>query len=313
MVYPIQNVKKSVLKKIVTHLLFLTGGFKMVAGMSAYAQDYTELDCLVKPEMYINISSPVDGVIDTVLVNKSDIVKKGQVLAKLESSVEAARVLVAQQEAQMENLIASKQIRYEFTERKRERLSNLLNKKVLSKQEYDESVTDGELAKTELVQARLDKKANEMRLLMAKAVLEQKIIKSPIDGIVVERYLMPGETTENHPIMQLAKIDPLLVEVVAPSTLFGKITKDMAVEVRPDAPANNSYQATVSVIDKIIDAASGTFSIRLALPNPDAELIGGTKCIARFAITEAPKQISKSTIKSGDDDLPEDIKALLKP
>jgi multidrug efflux pump subunit AcrA (membrane-fusion protein) len=123
---------------------------------------------------------------------------------------------------------------------------------------------------------------------------------------------MPGESTENQPIVQLAKIDPLLVEVVAPASLFGKINKDMAVEVHPDAPANNQYQATVSIIDRIIDAASGSFSIRLALPNPDAKLIGGTKCIARFAIAQPPTQAFQSAAKSADEELPDDLKTLLK-
>ena len=99
---------------------------------------------------------------------------------------------------------------------------------------------------------------------------------------------MPGESVDDNPILQLAKVDPLLVEVVAPSELFGLIKTGSKVEIRPDAPLNSSYKATVSVVDRIIDAASGSFSIRLALPNPDDKLIGGTKCIARFNI-KSPK------------------------
>ena len=300
------------MNKILKKCLLLISIFALLVGMPVYAQDYTTLDCLVKPEMYIDISSPVDGVLESVLVNKSNTVKKGQKLAKLEASVEAAQVNVARQEAQMDNLIQIKQIRYEYAQRKSDRIGNLFKRKVLSTQEYDETVTEVDLTKTELLQAKLEKKKNDLKLLMAKAMLEQKTITSPIDGIVVERYLMPGESVENQPILQLAKIDPLLVEVVAPADLFGMIKKGMAVEVRPEAPANSQYQATVSVIDRIIDAASGSFTIRLALPNPDDKLIGGTKCVARFAI-KSPTQVSQSSFKSADDELPDDIKALLAP
>ena len=45
--------------------------------------DKTTLDCLVKPEMYIDISSPVDGVLDSVLVNKTDSIKKEGFFKKL--------------------------------------------------------------------------------------------------------------------------------------------------------------------------------------------------------------------------------------
>ena len=279
-----------------------------LAAISAPAQEYTELDCLVKPEMYVDISSPVDGVLASVLVNKGDIVNKGQTLALLESSVEAAQLQLAKQEVQMDNIINGKRARYEYTQRKSERYGNLNKLKSISKDEYDEAVTDAYLAKSEFTQAKLDKKANEMKLLLAKAVLEQKTIKSPIDGIVVERYLVPGESTENKPIVQLAKIDPLLVEVVAPSTMFGKIKKNMTAEIRPDSPANSQYSASVFIVDRIIDAASSSFSVRLELPNPDSELIGGTKCSARFAI----KLPDAQTSKSADEEIPDDIKSLLK-
>ncbi|MCK9622403.1 MAG: biotin/lipoyl-binding protein [Methylobacter sp.] len=45
------------------------------------AAETTELDCMVKPEMYVELSSPVDGVLESVLVETSDSVQKGQVLA----------------------------------------------------------------------------------------------------------------------------------------------------------------------------------------------------------------------------------------
>jgi RND family efflux transporter MFP subunit len=281
-----------------------------VLNSSVKAEEYTELDCMVKPEMYIDVSSPVDGILESVLVNKSDVVKIGQELAKLEASVESASVDIAQQEAQMDNLIKAKRLRYQYALRKKERIGNLFKGKVSSTQEYDEATTEVALAQNELLQAKLDKKKNELKLALAKAQLEQKTIRSPINGIVVNRYLMPGESVENQPVLQLAKIDPLLVEVVAPAELFGKITNSMAVEVYPDFPVDSQYQASVSVVDKIIDAASGSFSIRLSLPNPDDQLAAGTKCVARFAIKSSEKMNSASK-KTAEDDLPEDIKALL--
>ena len=274
------------------------------------APDKTTLDCLVKPEMYIDISSPVDGVLESVLVNKTDTIKKGQKLAKLNAIVELARVEVAQQEAKMDHQVKAKGIKLSYANRKVKRISGLYKADASSAQEQDDAITEAAIARTELAQIKLDKKKNELKLLLAQAELEQKTIISPIDGIVVERYLMPGESVQNQPILQLAKIDPLLVEVVASANLFGKIKIGMSVEVKPDFPVNSSYQATVSTIDRIIDAASGSFTIRLVLPNPDDKLVGGTKCIAIFPVkTQQTKGFKNNN--SADDDLPEDIKILL--
>lgn len=283
-----------------------------------YAQDYIELDCLVKPEMYIDISSPVAGVLQSVTVKKSDRVQQGQVLAQLEAEVEKAGVRLAEHEASMGNLIQSKKIRLEYAQRKEDRVAGLVAGNSLSEQEYDDAKTEKAVAKTELLQVQQDKEKNELKLILANAELEQKTIKSPIKGIVVERYLMPGESANNQPILQLAKIDPLLVEVVAPFELFGLIEQGMEVEIRPDIPIDSQYLATVNVVDRIIDAASGSFSIRLALPNPDNKLIGGTKCMARFPIklTLQPELLptenrGNNQLPADIDELPDDIKELL--
>ena len=262
------------------------------------ANEVTELDCLVKPEMYIDLSSPVDGVLESVLVKKSDLIQKGQELAKLESSIEQARVNLARQEAAIDNQIRANQIRYEFAKRKHKRLGDLYKKKAVSFHDKDEAKTEFDLAKRELLQAKLDKERAQLKLELAIAELNQKTIRSPITGIVIERHLMPGESVDDRPILQLAKVDPLLVEVVAPSELFGLIKTGSEVEIRPDSPSTTRSSPTVSVVDRIIDAASGSFSIRLALPNPDDKLIGGTKCIARFNI-----KTPKSDLVSSDPDI----------
>ncbi len=287
------------------------GALMLITSSFVCAKDTSELDCLVKPEMYIDISSPVDGVLESVLVKQSDSVKKGQELAKLDAKIEVAKVEIAQQQALMDKQVYAKKIKLGYAKRKKGRTSGLFSKKVVSAQELDDAVTDMALAKAELAQIKLDQKINELKLLLAIAGLEQKTIKSPIDGIVVERYLMPGESVDNQPILQLAKIDPLLVEVVASANLFGLIKTGMSVEIRPDLPVNSSYRATVSVIDRIIDAASGSFTIRLALPNPDEKLIGGTKCIAIFPVKTPKTQASRRYKTSVDDALPDDIKILL--
>jgi multidrug efflux pump subunit AcrA (membrane-fusion protein) len=53
--------------------------------------------------------------------------------------------------------------------------------------------------------------------------------------------------------------------------------------VTPEAPLNGtSYNARVSVVDRVVDAASGTLGVRLELPNPGYRLPAGLKCKVRF-------------------------------
>jgi len=209
-------------KKYIT----LISTFIVITGSpTSYAQELTTLDCLVKPEMYIDLSSPIDGVLESVLVNKADSVKKGQPLAKLNATVEAARVEVARQETLLDNKVYAKNLKRSYALRKLKRIQGLYKHNAASQQEQDDAETELAIAKTDLAQIKLDKTKKEIKLLLAQAELELKTIKSPIDGIVIKRYLKPGESVEGQPILQLAKINPLLVEVVAPANLFGLIKK----------------------------------------------------------------------------------------
>ena len=56
----------------------------------------------------------------------------------------------------------------------------------------------------------------------------------------------------------------------------------MQVKIYPERPANKVFKATVSIVDQLIDPASGSFTVRMALPNPGDQLVGGVNCLASF-------------------------------
>ena len=84
------------------------------------------------------------------------------------------------------------------------------------------------------------------------------------------------------PIMEIATIDPLYVEVVVPVEEFGSIKVDMMAEIMPEPLAIRKLRARVIVVDRVIDAASGTFGVRLELPNSEDILPAGLKCRVTF-------------------------------
>ncbi|MGN6310365.1 MAG: efflux RND transporter periplasmic adaptor subunit [Xanthobacteraceae bacterium] len=91
----------------------------------------------------------------------------------------------------------------------------------------------------------------------AAALLTQRTIVSPINGYVTKRIMAPGENVfEQAKIMKIAQVDPLRVEVHLPIAGFPLIKEGMKAEIRPSQPTGVVYTATVSVIDKVLDAAS---------------------------------------------------------
>jgi len=108
-------------------------------------------------------------------------------------------------------------------------------------------------------------------------------VKSPIAGVVMERLRQPGElASREHAIVKIARLDPLRVEVFVPMTLYGRITVGQRAVVVPEAPLNRPLDATVVVVDRVADAASSTFGVRLEIGNPGNRVPGGLKCRVRL-------------------------------
>jgi RND family efflux transporter MFP subunit len=237
-------------------LAVLGAASTLLAASPARAEKF---ECLVEPFVTSKIGVSVPGIIEEMLVDRGDFVKKGQVLFRLQSGVEQAAYDLAKSRA-------------EFSERKVERNKELYRKQMISSHERDEMSTEAQLL-------RLEEKEAEERL-------KQHIITSPIDGVVVKRMFHPGERVEEQPILELAQINPLRVEAVVPIRYYKKVRVGMMGQVEWEAPLGGINQATVTIVDPVVDAASGTIGVRLELANPSLKLAAGAKCSVSFPITE---------------------------
>lgn len=253
----------------------------VIAAAPVAAQEY---DCLIEARDTVEIRSSVEGIIEKVLVRRGDAVQRGQVLVQLESGAERAAVDLARSKATMEGPLKAAESRLDFAVTKERRTAELFKQNFVSAGALDEARTQRELAESELREARENRKLNELELQRAEEVLKLRAIRSPFDGVVVERYLSPGEFATSNvkdPILKIAEVDPLHVEVVLPATQFGKIRKGTRATVRPEAPGGR-FGAVVTTVDSIIDGASGTFGVRLELPNPGLRIPAGAKCKLTF-------------------------------
>ena len=252
-----------------------------------------ELDCLIEPQEVVNLSSPVEGVLEKVFVDRGAYVKKGQVVAQLESNLEQATVVLARARADVEAAIKTSETRLAFSRLKLARSEKLFEKQFISAADLDEAQTERRLAEMALLSAMDNKRLAELELERANVALSRLTIRSPISGVVVERFLSPGEYTSGQfkndsPILKLAQIDPLRVEVFAPVSMRGKIFVGMPAKLMLEAPANSSHDVRVSVVDRVVDSASSTFRVRLGLPNPNQRIPAGLKCKIKFSPSEKP-------------------------
>jgi RND family efflux transporter MFP subunit len=266
------------------HRWFLGAVGVMVCAMvsaSAGAQ-VVEWDGVIEPRQVVKVGSPVPGILDAISVDRGDFVKANQVIAALQSSVERASVDLARSRAEMEGSIKAKKEELEFALRNQRRLKELYERKAIPQNEWDQVETKRVLAEHQLADALENKKVADMELKRAVEVLNRMSIRSPVNGVVVERYLQPGEYIEDQAIVRLAQIDPLYVEVFLPVKMLGTVKVGIKGIVKPQEPFGGEYAAKVIVVDKVLDAASETFGVRLELPNPEYKITAGLKCKVVF-------------------------------
>jgi RND family efflux transporter MFP subunit len=243
-----------------------------------------EYDCLVEARTAAEIRSPIEGLIDQVHVKRGDFVRKGQVIVTLESGPERAALALARSKATMKGPLEASASRLDFAVKKEQRAVELYKQKFVSAGALDEARTQRELAESELKEVRENQKLNELEMQRSEEVVKLRTIRSPFNGVVVERFLTSGEfATANvkNPILKLAEVDPLNVEVILPANLYGRVKPGEKARVTPEAPGGD-FVATVALVDRVIDAASGTFGVRLELPNPGQRIPAGAKCRVKF-------------------------------
>jgi RND family efflux transporter MFP subunit len=266
-------------------LRILGGIWALVVSLQAWPAAF---DCLVEPTRSVDVSSPVVGLLDKVYVRRGDRVVKGQVVATLESQAEQAAADLARYKSQAFGPTLSAQNKIEFAGRKFQRRAAMALEKLMSPQERDDAEVDLKLAEAELQVAKENRDIAQLEYRQQSSLLDLRTLRSPFDGVVVDQFLYPGEVVEptgtKKAILRLAQLDPLRVHVILPMAAFRRITPGMSARVALESPIGGTHAARVKTIDKLIDAASGTFAVFLEMRNADLSVPAGVKCRAEFPI-----------------------------
>lgn len=224
--------------------------------LHAEEQVLSTLGCMLTPSEEVEVSSPVTGILDKVSVSRGTKVKKGQRLFQLKAGVEREGVQLAT-------------VKAGFAKRKVSRNKELFDENIITPHERDEMETELLIAQSEL------------RLRQQELAL--RTVYSPINGVVVNRNNSKGEYVSIDPILSLATLDPLHVDLLLPSNYFGQIALKDKLLIKPASDIIESRLAEVITVDPLIDPASGTFRVQLIMSNPKNKIPAGLRCSAQVS------------------------------
>jgi RND family efflux transporter MFP subunit len=263
-----------------THALRLLVLATVLASSACHADS---IGCLIEPDRVADVGANVMGVIEKVKVERGDMVTAGQVLARLSAQVERASVSVAQARAMADAEYKQAVAANVLAQRKLARTQDLLKQNYVSGQALDQAEAEARVAEQRVAQARESQGVSKMEFQLSAAQLNQREVRSPFDGMVLERYRTEGERIEREPVVRVARVDPLRVETIVPAALFGSIQSGQLVIVKTDLLLFPSLSARVVLVDRVIDPASNSFRVRLTLPNPNNHIPAGLRCKVDFA------------------------------
>jgi len=238
-------------------------------------------DGVIRPSATIPLGIPLEGRLATVLVDRGDPVRAGEVLASLECEVEELDLALAERNAERIADVEAARVRIEHARAILESRQSLAG--LVSEEELRVLRTEERLAELALVEAEERRRIAALEVDRARARLALRRIESPFDGVVMARHKSAGELIDAAtPVLTVARIDPLHVETILPIEHLGSIAAGDEAIVVSSAPGTPEQRARVERVDAVVDAASHTFGVRLALPNPAGRIAAGVRCTVRF-------------------------------
>ena len=250
-------------------------------GVGCHAES---MGCLIEPDRVADVGTQVVGVLEQMNVERGDTVTSGQIVARLTAQVERASANVAHTrstaDAEYKQAVASNQL----AQRKLDRTRDLVKKDFVSDQALDQAEAEARVAEQRVAQARELQSVALREYQLSAVQLGLRDVRSPFDGVVIERYRTEGERVEREPLVRVARVDPLRVEAIVPASQFGSILAGQGAIVKTDLPGFGSLSAKVVLVDKVIDPASNSFRVRMQLPNPNNRIPAGLRCRVDFVL-----------------------------
>ena len=275
----------------------------------------------LNPVTTVDVGSQVSGKIDKLYVDFNSRVKQGQVIAELDQAQFITRV--KQNEANYQSAEASlkkTKVTLDNTKKKYDRAMNLFEKDLISFEEK-------EAIETQYYSAMADIQSSEARLEQAESQLDSSkvdltytIIKSPIDGVVINRRVNIGQTVAasfQAPVLfQIANdLSKMQVECSVDEADIGKVKEGQKVRFTVDAFPDENFTGKVSQVRYAPEIVQNvvTYTTIVEVDNPEMKLRPGMTATASVVTGEAKNvlRVPNSALRFNPSLSPEEMRELM--
>lgn len=269
---------------VVVVLIFLAVGWRLLAGALGWNDPQYKTVAVeegpllvtisasgtLNPVKSVQVGTQVSGMLQEIYVDFNDVVKKGQVIARIDAREWQARF----EQAEANYILAN---------RNHENNKRLLEKNFISQAAVDQTLSAYKSAKAAMA--------------MAKKALDDTVIRAPVDGVVVKRSVERGQTVaaslQAPELFIIAQdLSDMQVETAIDESDVGRITEGMTASFTVDAFPGRVFQSKVKQVRKAPVNIQNvvTYTVLLTAENPDLKLLPGMTANASI-ITEQKEKV----------------------
>ena len=236
----------------------------------------------VEPRRLSTVSSKVTGKITEVLVEEGMRVESGQVLARLDTTnIDVNRRLAEAQLAVSKSARTETMVRRHEADLELQRVKRLVREEISTRTELDRATASFDAIVAQLERQNEEVKVAERQVELWQQELEDRVIRAPFTGVVVDKNAQPGEMISpmssggftRTGICTIVDMNSLEIEVDVNEAYINRVRPDMPVEARLDAYPDWKIPCRVVAIIPTADRNKATVKVRIAFNKLDERLL----------------------------------------
>ncbi len=248
----------------------------------------------LEPVNQVDVGTEVSGTIESVLVDYNDRVRKGDVLARLDTAQLEARFRQSQAALSLARArVQDAEATITETANRLRRTRDLIAKRLSSPEELDAAEASAARAEAALAVARAQVDQAQAELDADRRVLDKAVIRSPIDGLVLKRQVEPGQTVaaslQTPVLFTLAEnLAQMELHVDVDEADVGQVGVGQAAEFTVDAYPDRRFPALIQQVrfaPKTVDGVV-TYETLLSVDNEQLLLRPGMTATAEILVEQ---------------------------
>jgi len=225
----------------------------------------------------VTISNELPGIIEKMLVDLGDKVKKGQLLIRLDQR--ETRLALTQAEANLEaakKALAQAQAEWRDADLNLKRVSQLHSEGVIATSQLDVAQTRFDAVEAQVHAREADIDRFRALVDLARKRISDTEIVAPISSEVRQRLVSTGEAVkEKTPLLHLVVTDPLKLQGTVPERFAPEIAVEQPVDVVVEAFAGRVFPGVVQRVSPAVDVQTRSLALEAKVPNPEGLLKPG--------------------------------------